>query len=106
MMRPSLTTRLRRLEARALATAREHPPRLVVVYEADPLPADCREHDQVIRVVYEDAKPRLSKHGSAPPPCGHRKNVEAHNAEGRNTSASVLAKTMQATAPPPLRSVG
>jgi hypothetical protein len=46
-----LHTRLTRLEARKLATA-AHPPRLVVVYEEDPLPADVHAHDLVIRVVF------------------------------------------------------
>lgn len=53
MSLPRLTTRLAKLEeARKRATDRKHPPRLIVVYEDDPLPDDLDAHDQVIRVVY------------------------------------------------------
>jgi hypothetical protein len=45
-------TRLRRLEARKMATDQAHARRIVVVREDDPLPDDLGPSDQVIRVVY------------------------------------------------------
>lgn len=49
-----LRIRLAQLEAHRRAIPEDHP-RLFVVYEGEALPVDCRNQDQVIRVVYTDA---------------------------------------------------
>jgi hypothetical protein len=46
-----LTARLRRLETQAMTRART--PRCVVVWDDDPLPADIREHDCVVRLAHK-----------------------------------------------------
>ena len=48
-----LCARLAHLEVRALAT-RAGPSRLWVVYEGEPVPADCRAQDRIILVMYDD----------------------------------------------------
>lgn len=49
-MPSSLAARLKKLEAKAMATAAH--PRLCVVWDDDPLPDDLGQSDQVIRVIY------------------------------------------------------